>query len=960
MNRFDELIEEAKKTSNSGNFIKSNELYNQALACKNDFYIYFEIGKNYFYLNEYNNSEKYFNLYLRQKDRQDHISYYAFLFLAKIYKITGYFRKALSMCEQAKHCMPHDEKKSDELYNEINDINFLFYEKIPKQLDNSVYERLEKKYTEALNVNKNNQTAIVNLAELYLTARKYKEVVKLVADKIDNIPENEIFFRNKLVNFLETAQGRTELTSKPLRLGINLSNACNLRCIMCYVKDFKWEFPKEKINEIKELFPYLEKMMWQGGEVFSLEYFFDLLAESAKYPNIQQGIITNGQLLNEQIIDLLVDMNLELTVSVDGVNKKTYETIRKNASFEKLVRNMQYISGVRNKNNKNFTWGINFVVCEHNDDQLLSLFEIARRYNADFFCIMPLRYGVMTEIYDNNSVTKQINEIKKKSAEYNIQVENRVILLEDALVKDIPLKVDINEWIGFEKQNITAKNKKTRLEYTLEMPNQRRMDQIGARDIDQKKYNFNNLICHIPWQQLILDYDGTFWPDCQCRCDKNNNIINFKENISLTDIWNSKEMIAYRDIITKDLYKTLCKDHCRDGKICDNYFSIDDMIMNAQKSKDTKNIMLDILYFIKNFCNDKQKDLYFDRMYDLNIQDERFLFQYARHLISSNRFDRLLQLIEKSNKFPVSNFDFVNVITDEYAVIHGYEKALNLLFDLSIKDDQALNKVIFFINGIHSYEKRQTYYKKLFDAGMKAENSDLQLPDLAGESRQDSGKDALMRNFIIKKLLLLYKKEKRQEILINIFYFIKNSINDDSIVKKYYRQICVMQKNKNSITDNLLFAYIEDIQTVKAEDLSAYLTGLKKENKDSFLNLARYCIKKRMLKEAVNIYQSILEIDNINADIYLEFAGILSYECNMFQDAEKILLKAINLNFTDIKIYIDLARIYANSGKIEKAFKILESPVNKSLYKMEDLLENIKNSDYDLLYLKFTDYLNAK
>ncbi|MDD4166386.1 MAG: radical SAM protein, partial [Endomicrobiaceae bacterium] len=482
MDRFDELIEEAKKTSNSGNFIKSNELYNQALLCKDDFYIYFEIGKNYFYLNEYNDSEKYFNLYLRQKDIQNHIAYYAFLFLAKIYKITGYFRKALSMCEQAKTCMP-DEKNSDELYNEINDINFLFYEKIPKQLDSAIYERLEKKYTEALNVNKNNQTAIVNLAELYLTARKYKEVVKLVADKIENIPENEIFFRNKLVNFLETAQGKTELTSKPLRLGINLSNACNLRCIMCYVKDFKWEYPKEKINEIKEFFPYLEKMMWQGGEVFALEYFFDLLAESAKYPNIQQGIITNGQLLNEQIIDLLVDMNLELTISVDGVNKKTYETIRKNASFEKLVRNMQYISGVRNKNNKNFTWGINFVVCEHNDDQLLSLFEIARRYNADFFCIMPLRYGVMTEIYDNNSVTKQINEIKKRSAEYNIQVENRVILLEDALVKDIPLKVDINEWIGFEKQNITAKNKKTRLEYMLEMPSQHRPAQIGARDI---------------------------------------------------------------------------------------------------------------------------------------------------------------------------------------------------------------------------------------------------------------------------------------------------------------------------------------------------------------------------------------------------------------------------------------------------------------------------------------------
>ncbi|MDD4165439.1 MAG: hypothetical protein PHN29_00215, partial [Endomicrobiaceae bacterium] len=458
--------------------------------------------------------------------------------------------------------------------------------------------------------------------------------------------------------------------------------------------------------------------------------------------------------------------------------------------------------------------------------------------------------------------------------------------------------------------------------------------------------------------QLILDYDGTFWPDCQCRCDKNNNIIKFKENISLTDIWNSKEMIVYRDIITKDLYKTLCKEHCRDGKICDNYFSIDDMIMNAQKSKDTKNIMLDILYFIKNFCNDSQKDLYFDRMYDLNIQDERFLFQYARNLIASNRLDRFVRLIEKSSKFSISNFDFVNVTADECSVVYGHEKTLTLLLDLSVKDDQALNKVIFFINNIDSYEKRKIYYKKLFDFDTQVKDLDLQFSDF---SEQYYDRNTMTYNSIIKRLLLLYNKEKRQEILINIFYFIKNSRNDDNIIKKHFIQICIMMKNKKSITDDLLFNYIEDNKKdFRVEDLVAYLIGLKKENKDSFLNLARYCIKKRMLKEAVNIYQSILEIDIMNTDIYLEFAGVLYYECNLFTHAEKILLNAINMNLTDIKVYIDLARIYANNGEIEKAVKTLEKPINKSLYKIEYLLENIKNSDYDLLYLKFMDYLNDK
>lgn len=143
MDRFDELVEEAKKASNAGNFIQSNELYNQALSHRIDLYIYFEIGKNYFYLNKYNDSANYLNMYLQQENKQKEIAYYALLLLAKIYKLTGYFRKSLLMCEQAKTYTFNDESL-DNLYDEINDINFLFYEKIPKQLDNATYTELEK------------------------------------------------------------------------------------------------------------------------------------------------------------------------------------------------------------------------------------------------------------------------------------------------------------------------------------------------------------------------------------------------------------------------------------------------------------------------------------------------------------------------------------------------------------------------------------------------------------------------------------------------------------------------------------------------------------------------------------------------------------------------------------------------------------------------------------------------
>ncbi|GAB1401796.1 hypothetical protein MASR1M68_07070 [Elusimicrobiota bacterium] len=941
MDRFDELVEEAKKASNAGNFIQSNELYNQALSHRIDLYIYFEIGKNYFYLNKYNDSANYLNMYLQQENKQKEIAYYALLLLAKIYKLTGYFRKSLLMCEQAKTYTFNDESL-DNLYDEINDINFLFYEKIPKQLDNATYTELEKKYTDALNVNPGNQTAIVNLTELYLTTRKYKKVVELVVSSMDKIPDDEVFFKNKLINFLETAQGKTKLRSKPLRLGINLSNACNLECIMCYVKDFKWKFPKEKINEIKDFFPYLEKMMWQGGEVFALDYFTDLLLESSRYPNIQQGIITNAQLLNKKTIDLLVDMNLELTISVDGVNKDTYEKIRKNASFEKLVQNMQYIAKTRNKNNKNFTWGINFVVCGHNDKQLFSLFEIAHRYNADFFCIMPLRDGAMTEIYDNNAVSRQIYEIKKKSAEYNIQVENRVILLAEDLIKDTDIKSDITEWISFEKSDVSCFMKKNKRDFIHKNIQENQTIEYKSDFIDKTKYNLNNLICHIPWQQLILDYDGTFWPDCQCRCDKNNNIIKFSDKVSLSDIWNSKEMIIYRDIITKDLYKNLCKTHCRDGKICDNYFSIDDMIADAKELKDTRNIMLDILYFIKNYCDDKQRDMYFERMYELDITDDRFLFQYARNLIASKRLQRLRELIEKSGKVSTANFDFVNVIMDECCAVYGKEEALNVLADLASKDRYALNKAVSFINATCDHLQRKKQYEKLFDVYGIVTKSALE------ETVTDS-------------LLSLYDKEKRNEILINLFYFIKDRVNDDSTKKKYYEKIAPLIENKNDIISEVLKVYIcDETMPVKIEDLISLSLCIKKENIDSFLNLAEFCLEKQKNQVALKIYNAIIAIDNHNADAYLKIADILYYKQNLFFEAEQILLKAIEMNITNIKIYIDLARIYVHNGSRDKALNILQMSISNNVCSKDDLSANIKISDFELLYLKFKDYLNGE
>ncbi len=733
MDVFNQLIEDAKKAFLQNDYIKSNELYNKAVSLnKNETYLHFEIAKNYFNLSQYKEAVNSFNLYLSGTEKQDDLCFYSLLFLAKIYKTSGMFKKALLMCSQAKKYLPKEEFRT-ELEDEINDIYFLYYEKIPKQLDQDNYLKLNKYYLDKLQDNPENSTAITNLAELYLITRQYKVLVEFIKNNIDLVPDDDVFFKNKLINFLETAQGKTKLLSYPIRLGVNLSNMCNLSCIMCYVKDFKWIFPKERINEIKSYFPYLEKVMWQGGEVFMLDYFLDLIREAAKYKHLQQGIITNAQLLNEEIIDMLLKMNLELTVSFDGVNKKTYETIRQNASFEKLVRNLQYIAQKRDRKNKNFTWGINFVVSRHNDKQLLSLFEIAHRYNVDFVCIMPLKHGDIIEIYDNYAVTKQIMEIKKRNEKYKIFLENRVTLLVESLVKDVECGVDIEEWISYEKP-VRQDSMPEKTELAEEISVKQNMP-FDSDYIDASVYNKKDLICHIPWQQLILDYDKTYWPDCQCRSDKNKNILNYCDDL-ISEIWNSKEIAHYREIICNDTYKSLCKEYCRDGKICDNYINELKMLKHLKQKHDynkmlSSNFSVDmfneediseLLFFISRL-NDKQtQEMYYGKMYVAGIRDQEFLKTYILNLIDWDKTAILLFLCADLESVNLESRNVCEYIFHKYEEKHKYDELVDfliLLYDSRNMKIDVFGRIMFLIREKLEESSKAKCFQRLSDLNIK-------------------------------------------------------------------------------------------------------------------------------------------------------------------------------------------------------------------------------------------------
>lgn len=140
------------------------------------------------------------------------------------------------------------------------------------------------------------------------------------------------------------------VTPKKLKkLIILLSSACNLRCRYCYlsfgmhpgeevIKNISVEDAKKAIEMIYEKYPEgIGFIQFFGGEPlvafkemkaiyeFTCE-FFD--AKGLKRPNY--GVVTNGVLLNEEVISFFNESKMSVTISIDG-DKAVHDNVRKKA-----------------------------------------------------------------------------------------------------------------------------------------------------------------------------------------------------------------------------------------------------------------------------------------------------------------------------------------------------------------------------------------------------------------------------------------------------------------------------------------------------------------------------------------------------------------------------------------------------------------------------------------------------
>jgi radical SAM protein with 4Fe4S-binding SPASM domain len=123
-----------------------------------------------------------------------------------------------------------------------------------------------------------------------------------------------------------------------------ITNRCNLNCKTCYnrsgLNTKRKEISKAQLKKaIELLIPFgVQRILLSGGEPTVHTEFNEILDLIDEYPELSFGIVTNGTVCNQKLIDRLNDKgDITLQISLDGSNEEQNSKTRGKGSFEKTL-----------------------------------------------------------------------------------------------------------------------------------------------------------------------------------------------------------------------------------------------------------------------------------------------------------------------------------------------------------------------------------------------------------------------------------------------------------------------------------------------------------------------------------------------------------------------------------------------------------------------------------------------
>lgn len=347
---------------------------------------------------------------------------------------------------------------------------------------------------------------------------------------------------------LARAYDINEPTQYPGMMELELSNTCNLECVMCIgelsssIRKNRERLPAIKnayddnfIEQLEEFIPHLKELRFNGGEPFLINAVFKIFEKVEKLnPKLKITIATNGTVLNYKVKEWLNKLNIHINFSLDSLTPGIYETIRVNAHFERVMEHFLFYRQYTKENNRTLCLMVNPM--RNNWHEMPEFIRFVNKHNCNIWfntihrpkewSIWALPQNELGNVYQtlrsvkftkeetsnslsaynlgiyNNLVNVQIKNWVREANERESQQEVKTELLDEQTAKEI-LEKNLTEFIyaGF---NEGEEQKKHRLQLIF-----KKLEQINSQLKERNgEVNFYKSIFQTPADVLYTTLDN--------------------------------------------------------------------------------------------------------------------------------------------------------------------------------------------------------------------------------------------------------------------------------------------------------------------------------------------------------------------------------------------------------------------------------------------------------------------